>query len=216
MNRAMASIAYEFCDSNVGFFKILSNLSLKIDVHPIGAEKMHVAEITVPPLNTNDTYEITFSGTGTNKFYEFKLNGKPFKMGYSYIRPKKLTADGRWQIDVDLEPLVGITSFGYTSIINGELYNYFFKVYSDYEITELEAAKSDLLISRVSLGVVIIVGIATISVAMWQGKSIKKITNELRDVTEELREVSKSITTSITKQRDQKQVKANSKNKKEN
>jgi hypothetical protein len=80
----------------------------------------------------------------------------------------------------------------------------------------LEAAKSDLLISRVSLGVVIIVGIATISVAMWQGKSIKKITNELRDVTEELREVSKSITTSITKQRDQKQVKANSKNKKEN
>jgi hypothetical protein len=174
----------------VGESENTSNLSFTIDAHPIGAEKISIAKITVPPLKPNDIYEITYSYTGTNRFYESKLNGKPKPSEDNpHFHRIKLTTDGWWQIDVELYPLnwSGITSFGYTPIINGEQQNYFFKVYSDYEITELETTKSDLLVSRASLVVIVTVGLATLYLTNKQSKSIKKITEELREVTDELK-----------------------------
>jgi hypothetical protein len=105
-----------------GESKNTSNLSLDIDVHPIGAEKIHVADITVPSLDTNYTYEIIL--LSITEGYESKLNGKPSKMGLLYAPPIKLTTDGRWQID--LKPV----SFVKRPLIfiNGEFDNYFFKL----------------------------------------------------------------------------------------
>jgi hypothetical protein len=88
---------------------------------PLGAEKIHFAEVTIPPLKTNDIYEITLLGEGITRYYEYKLNGKAFKIGHSYVHQIKLTTDDGWQIDRDFELLnpVGIDSYGHATIING-------------------------------------------------------------------------------------------------
>lgn len=163
--------------------KNTSNLSLQIYVNPLDSEKEEIARLDdIPPLKIGDTYEVTYCGQ--NRLYDFKLNNETIaKKKWSNINPKKLSVDGWWQIAVKLEPLtmyidptVGYTSFGYSTIINGEQENYNFKVYSDIEIAELKTERKNLIISvlgMVATILALVFGVSSFIIA-WKSKHISE------------------------------------------
>ena len=176
--------------------KNTSNVSLKINVHPIGSEKAEIAQLIIPPLKTNDVYEVTY--LGELRYYESKLNGEVIETKHFDIWPKKLSMDGWWQINEKLEPLnwhidpsIGHTRFGYSTIINGELENYYFEVYSNLEITALKTAEKNLETARwnlrfvkISVVVVILIGFFTV---LFQSRLAKKQEKILKEILEELK-----------------------------
>ncbi len=202
----------------VGELENTSNLSLKIDVHPDGAEKIYVAKITVPPLKPNDIYEITYSCTGTNITYESKLNGKLVEIEEPYFRRNKLTTDGWWQIDFKIEPLnwsVDQLPSSYILIINGELQNYFLKVYSDYEINNLKLAEDNIEIARCNIilaGFILLISLISI---LLQHKRAGNQNKNLKELTEELKEIARGIKTLTEEQLDRKHEDTNSEKEKE-
>ena len=178
------------------------NLTLKIDMYPRGLEEEVIrrseenpsSTIDIPSLNVNDIYEMTYLNAYAR--YQTRLNNHVVdenKIFPSY--PKNLFTGGEWVIAEELEPPIG-----HSTIFNGRWKNNFFKVYSNYEITDLRRAKNNLWISMASLVVIIAVGLATILFSRNQEKSINKITEELKDTTGELRAVATSLTTLTEKQ----------------
>jgi len=201
--------------------KNTSNVSLKINVHPIGSEKAEIAQLIIPPLKTNDVYEVTY--LGELRYYESKLNGEVIETKHFDIWPKKLSMDGWWQINEELEPLkwhidpaIGYTSFGYSTIINEELENYYFKVYSNLEITALKIAEKNLETARWNLGLagfLLFIAFITILIQRWCAKKQEK---SLREVTGELKGVARNINTLTEKLIDQEQENFQSEKKKDN
>jgi len=129
------------------------NLTLKIDMYPLGLEEEVIkrsqenpgSTIDIPSLNVNDIYEMTYLNAYAH--YQTKLNNQIVDEDIiSEIYPKNLFTDGEWVITEELEP-----SIGRSTIFNGRWKNNFFKVYSQYEIIDLETAENNLRISRISL-----------------------------------------------------------------
>jgi len=149
-----------------------SNLTLKIDIYPLefknkGAKfrEFIYSELRIPTLNVNDVYEVTY--LNKHAYYEIKLNNKTIRKGDAGLYPTKLFTDGNWIIETDLKE--NRESISYTDIINGKWRNYFFKVYSNSEITNLEIAKRSLRISLISVVIMAIIGIATIGIQLIIG-----------------------------------------------
>ena len=166
-----------------------SNVSLKINVHPIGSERAEIAQLIIPPLKTNDVYEVTY--LGELRYYESKLNGEVIETKHFDIYPKKLSMDGWWQIDEKLELLNWHIDPGHSTIINGELGNYYFKAYSNLEITALKTAEKNLETARwnlrfvkISVVVVILIGFFTV---LFQSCLAKKQEKILKEILEELK-----------------------------
>ena len=195
-----------------------SNVSLKINVNPIGSEKAEIAQLIIPPLKTNDVYEVTY--LGELRYYESKLNGEVIETKHFDIWPKKLSMDGWWQINEKLEPInwhidpsIGHTGFGYSTIINGELENYYFKVYSNLEITSLKTAELNLRFVKLSILVVILIAAFTVLVQCYLTKKQEKCSKEQ---TETLQGIEQGINTLTEKLINHEQEKLQSEKKKEN
>lgn len=134
------------------------NLSLKIYVYPDGSRKAEIAQFNLPPLQINDTYEVTY--LGQNRLYEFKKNGELIDQKWSNINPEKLYKSGIWNIEVTLEP-----PFGRTVIINGMQKNYNIEVCSVTEMAGLNIERRNLFLTGIAtaLGVLaLILGIESV------------------------------------------------------
>ena len=188
--------------------KNTSNVSLKINVHPIGSEKAEIAQLIIPPLKTNDVYEVTY--LGELRYYESKLNGEVIETKHFDIYPKKLSMDGWWQIDEKLELLNWHIDPGHSTIINGELGNYYFKAYSNLEITALKIAERNLCFVGLSILLVFIIAICTVLVQCYLTKKQEKCCKEQ---TETLQGIEQGINTLTEKLIDQEQEKMQSEKK---
>lgn len=180
--------------------KNTSNVSLKINVQPIGSKKAEIAQLIIPPLKINDVYEMTH--LGELRSYKSKLNGEVIETKQFDIWPKKLSMDGWWQINREVEP----GSFGYSTIINEELENYFFKVYSNLEIRNLWLVKLSIL-------AVFIVAAVTLLVQCYLTKKQEKCCKEQTEI---LQGIEQGINTLTEKLIDQEQEKLQSEKKRNN
>lgn len=184
------------------------DVTLTIDAYPFGLERRDVerfestrySTIHLPLLKVNDVYELTYLNEWA--YYEAKLNNQVIKKGQFNIYPKKLFTEGAWIIEDKVVESFGerrrttisfiAVSLFDSTLINGDWKNNFFKVYSNVEIKNLETAENNLKFSKISLGVVIFIALATIVVQYWlareQEKSLKEITEELRNVIQSMTE----------------------------